>query len=182
MKRLLFLLVTILTLTCCDKDDKNPENPIDRLPPATQTGARTFGCLLDGVAFVPGNQNFNLDCVYQYIIGDYYFTLQSSNTYPNNPSIGLGLNTFKLKIEEGKTYILQDNIDGNASGYYLFRNDITGVNEFNETSNIEKGEMKITKLDFNKHIVSGTFWYDIKDSKGIIHRIREGRFDMPFTE
>lgn len=180
MKNLILILLTALTLSCCDKDDDKPKNPIDQLPPATQTGARTFGCLLDGVAFVPGNQNLAKDCVYQYVNG-YYFSLQG-NTNPKNQLIGLGLSTDNMKIEEGKTYILQDKINGNASGFYYFGDDITGVYELKQTSNIEKGEMTITKLDFTKHIVSGTFWYDIKDGKGVLHQIREGRFDMPFTE
>lgn len=43
------------------------------------------------------------------------------------------------------------------------------------------GELTITKLDFENNIVSGTFWYDIEDTQGVIHQIREGRFDMHFT-
>lgn len=173
MKNLLFILVLAFSLSCCDKDDDKPKNPIDQLPPATQTGARTFGCLLDGVAFVPGNKNLAKDCVYQYVNG-YYFSLQG-NMYINKELILLGLSTDNLKIEEGKTYILQNKIDGNASAKY-FDYDV------NHTTLIEKGEMKITKLDFTKHIVSGTFFYDIKDSKGVLHKISNGRFDMPFTE
>lgn len=180
MKNLFLILITALSLTCCDKDDNKPKLPIEQLPPATQIGAKTFGCLLDGVAFVPGNQNLAKQCVYQYVNG-YYFSLQG-DTYPKNQLIGLGLSTENLKIEEGKTYILQDKISGNASGNYYFGDDITGVNELKWTSKIEKGEMTITKLDFTKHIVSGTFFYDIKDSKGVVHKITNGRFDMPFTE
>ncbi|MFC5981116.1 hypothetical protein [Flavobacterium salmonis] len=44
------------------------------------------------------------------------------------------------------------------------------------------GELKITKLDFTNNIVSGTFWFDVKDDKGVLHQIREGRFDMQFTQ
>lgn len=172
MKNLLFLFVTVLTLICCDKDDNKPKNPIDQLPPATQTGARTFGCLLDGVAFVP--TNYNCSSFYQYVNG-FYFSLQG-NIYVNKELILLGLSTDNLKIEEGKTYILQDKIDGNASAKYF------DDNGNYHTSSLEKGEMKITKLDFTKHIVSGTFFYDIKDSKGVLHKITNGRFDMPFTE
>ncbi|TRX21641.1 hypothetical protein [Flavobacterium franklandianum] len=179
MRNLLLLILTVFTLTSCDKDDDKPKTELEKLPPATQTGAKTFGCLLDGVAFVPGNQNLAKNCVYQYVNG-YYFSLQGS-TYPKNQLIGLGLSTDNLKIEEGKIYILQDKIDGNASGLYYFGDDITGIYELKRTSNVEKGEMKISKLDFTKHIVSGTFWYDIKDGKGVIHKIREGRFDMQYT-
>jgi hypothetical protein len=171
VKYLLLLILTVFTLTSCDKDDK-PKTELEKLPPTTQTGARTFGCLLDGVAFVPTKSNCS--SFYQYVNG-YYFSLQG-NLYVNKEYILLGLSTDNLKIEEGKTYILQDKIDGNASAAYLNGNDSF------YTSSIEKGEMKISKLDLIKHIVSGTFWYDIKEGKGVTHKIREGRFDMPFTQ
>ncbi len=173
MKNLLFLILTVLTLTSCDKDDNKPKTELEKLPPATQTGARTFGCLLDGVAFIPGNENLAKDCVYQYVNG-YYFSLQGT-TYVNKESFRLGLSTDNLKIEEGKTYTLQNKIDGNASGKYF---DDFG----NYTTLTEKGEMTITKLDLTKNIVSGTFFYDIKDSNGILHKITNGRFDMSFTQ
>lgn len=174
MKNILFLLLTTFTLSCCDKDDDRPKTELEKLPAATQTGAKTFGCLLDGVAFVPGNQNLAKDCVYQYVNG-YYFSLQG-NRYVNKELIRLGLSTDNLKIEEGKTYILQAKIDGNASAKYF--DDYDNYH----TSSTEKGEMTITKLDLTKNIVSGTFFYDIKDSKGVLHKITNGRFDMPFTQ
>lgn len=120
------------------------------------------------------NQNLAKDCVYQYVNG-YYFSLQG-NTYVIKELILLGLSTDNLKIEQGKTYVLQAKIDGNASAKYF---DDSG--NFH-TSPTEKGEMTITKLDFTKHIVSGIFFYDIKDSNGVLHKITNGRFDMPFTE
>jgi hypothetical protein len=65
MKNLLLLLVT-LSLSCCSKDDNKPVNPIDQLPPATQTGANTAGCLVDGKAFLPKGYipSGNLVCNY----------------------------------------------------------------------------------------------------------------------
>jgi hypothetical protein len=178
MKKLFLFLFAALILCSCDKDDDKPKTELEKLPPATQIGAKTFGCLLDGVAFVPTKSNGS--SFYQYVNG-YYFSLQG-DIYPKNQIITLGTSTHNLKIEEGKTYILQAKIDGNATGNYYFGDDITGVNELVRTTDIEKGEMTITKLDFTKNIVSGTFWYDIKDGKGVIHQIREGRFDMPFTQ
>jgi hypothetical protein len=173
MKKLILILLATFSLSSCDKDDDKPKTELEKLPPATQTGAKTFGCLLDGVAFVPGNQNLAKDCVYQYVNG-YYFSLQGT-TYVNKESFRLGLSTDNLKIEEGKTYTLQNKIDGNASGKYF-------DNFGNYTTSTEKGEMTITKLDLTKNIVSGTFFYDIKDSKGVLHKITNGRFDMPFTQ
>jgi hypothetical protein len=171
MKNLLLLILTVFTLTSCDKDDDKPKTELEKLPQATQTGARTFGCLLDGVAFVPTKANGS--SWYQYVNG-YYFLVQGTIDINKEP-FTLGLNTYNLKIEEGKTYILQNKIDGNASGVYF---DDFG----NYTTSTEKGEMTITKLDLTKNIVSGTFFYDIKDSKGVLHKITNGRFDMPFTQ
>ncbi|WP_418602421.1 hypothetical protein [Hwangdonia sp.] len=54
MKKLLFVLSLTLSLSCCNKDD-NPRNPIDQLPPATQTGENTFGCLVNGEPLVITN-------------------------------------------------------------------------------------------------------------------------------
>ena len=44
-------------------------NPVDQLPPETQTGANTFGCLVNGKVFIPKDSGLNpyLTCYYQYI-------------------------------------------------------------------------------------------------------------------
>lgn len=49
-----FLTVTVLTASMCKK---KPVDPIDQLPPETQTGANTFGCLVNGEVFKPGGRN-----------------------------------------------------------------------------------------------------------------------------
>jgi hypothetical protein len=45
---------------------------------------------------------------------------------------------------------------------------------------INVGELKITKIDVSKSIVSGTFWFDAVNSKGEKVEIREGRFDWNY--
>ena len=61
MKRLLLLLLP-LALLGCKKDDPKPE---DQLPPATRTGANTFGCLVNGQAWTPnGNDSTSNYTVY----------------------------------------------------------------------------------------------------------------------
>nr|WP_315258202.1 hypothetical protein [uncultured Flavobacterium sp.] len=83
MKNLLLLLTIALTLSCCDKDDDKPKNPIDQLPPATQIGANTFGCLLDGEVFKPGLTNNSYNCFYQLVDGEYYFLVTANNSKNN---------------------------------------------------------------------------------------------------
>jgi len=52
MKTILLTLLTIITLTSCNKnDDDNEFTPT--LPPITQTGANTFGCYVNGNLLTP---------------------------------------------------------------------------------------------------------------------------------
>jgi len=48
---LFLLIVGLILITSCDKDDD--QNPLDKLPPITQNGAQTFGCLINGKPFIP---------------------------------------------------------------------------------------------------------------------------------
>ncbi len=106
MKNTILLLLTLFTLSCCKNDDDTPTNPIDQLPPATQVGANTFGCLLDGQAFLPAYGSNPLDCVYQFVSGGYHFALQGNRRDQNNNSTLIGLSTNNLEIIENQTYQL----------------------------------------------------------------------------
>jgi len=175
LKRILLLLITTFALSSCDKDNDKPQNPLDKLPPATQTGANTFGCLLDGNVFKPSNAPNSINCFYQLVSGEYYFLVSVQRTINYN-LVSIVLKTDKKQIFQGGIYQLYENIDGNASGNYLFNLDISS------TTLTNTGELKITKLDLVNQIVSGTFSFDIEDTNGVIHQIREGRFDMQFTQ
>ena len=48
------------------------------------------------------------------------------------------------------------------------------------TTNLLNGELKITKLNTQQRIISGTFWFDAILSGEKIE-IREGRFDMRYV-
>ena len=175
MKRTILLLLIITTLSCCNKDDDTPIIPIEQLPPATQTGANTVGCLLDGKAFLPGNYNNATNCFYQFVNGEYFFVMAFDNRDNNSNLIGVSIETQKKQIEQGLTYDLLELLDGNIYGGYTF-------NTFeNATSQTHTGKLTITKLDEINNIVSGTFWFDVQDTFGVIHQIREGRFDMQYT-
>lgn len=49
------------------------------------------------------------------------------------------------------------------------------------TNEIQKGELKITHYDKFDAILSGTFWFDIKQPDGKIIEIRDGRFDVTYN-
>ncbi len=177
MKKI-FLVITLTTLlACCNRDD-NPTptpTPVSQLPPATLTGANTFGCLIDGEVFKPGLTNNSYNCFYQLVGGEYYFLVTANNS-KNNITKGIFVGTEKKTISQGQTLNLYERVSGNAWGTYFLNSDPYTTNIINT------GELKITKLDFTNNIVSGTFWYDVKDNQNVIHQIRDGRFDMQFTQ
>lgn len=175
MKHFILLLLTTFTLSCCSNDDEQKTiSEIEKLPPETQTGANTFGCLIDGKAFLPGNFPNATNCFYQFVNGEYYFVLGFANDTENNLKV-VSLRTEKKQIFQGETYNLFEWVSGNATGNFTINNIALYTNL------IQTGKLTITKLDTVNFIVSGTFWFDVQDSNGVVHQIREGRFDTHYT-
>ena len=175
MKKLLLLFTLAIIFSCCNNDDDNPQ----ALPPATQTGAGTFACYVNGKSFIDTSGGY-FNCFYQFTGGEYYFGIQGADTVGMITGVGLG--TDKKQIEQGITYQLIEPTDGNANGG-------TGITQSISSGTISytnlqyTGELTITKLDFTNHIVSGTFWFDVENPyTGETIQIREGRFDTLFTE
>lgn len=177
---LLFLLTSILLSGFHCKKDKTPE---EQLPLETQTGAGTFGCLVNGKLFLPKGSPFGgpiLSCAYQFINGGYYFHLAAKNDGVILTSVAI--NTDSLFISANSTYVLEDFFKkGAASGqYFVANNNTTTWTEFLTTPTIT-GQLKITKFDEINRIVSGTFWFDAVNSIGEKVQVRNGRFDMKYS-
>lgn len=175
---LLFLAPILLFGLQCRKN----KSPLEQLPPETQVGAGTFGCLVNGNAFKPKGSPFGgpiLSCAYQYINGGYYFQLKAFN---NGSSVDYGVGIFSdsLKIQEGVKFILRnESVPGEAYGLYAI-SVIQGLTSYT-TNAFDTGEITIKKLDEVNRIVSGTFWFDAFNSTNEKVQVRNGRFDMKFT-
>jgi hypothetical protein len=65
-------------------------------------------------------------------------------------------------------------------GQFIINSNIYSSNQF-YTTNTNIGELKITRLDTQQKIISGTFWYDAINPQGEIVKIRDGRFDMHYV-
>ena len=172
----LLLLIFSLSLISCDNDDD--QSPIDQLPPATQTGAQTFGCLINGEAFVPAL--FGGDApraFYQFVRGAYTFNISGSKNKDGKLySIGIaGIDVARL---EEKTYLLFEKKSENHHGQYL----INGGLVLNATTSKENpGKLFIDFLDEEKGIISGRFEFTLFDDDGNEIKISDGRFDMNYT-
>ncbi|WP_192822075.1 hypothetical protein [Rufibacter sp. LB8] len=183
--RLLPLLTGLLFMASSCKKEEISE--IERLPAATQEGKNTFGCLVNGKAHFPtGQMGFGVpsyQCHYQNIQHDdkpkgYYFYVAGADMKSKNRAL-VNVGTSALALKEGEVYPLTTRgTEGRAFGEYIFFGP-PGEDLYMEASALT-GELRITKLDEQRHIVAGTFWFDTVNSKGEKVEVREGRFDMVY--
>ncbi|MDP3667216.1 MAG: DUF6252 family protein [Sediminibacterium sp.] len=189
MKSFLIIAASFVLLSSSCRKNK-PVNPIDQLPPETQTGANTFGCLVDGEVFKPGGASLtggSLSCNYQYLgtgpSGGYFFRLAAISRNNNSgESKSIGLFTDSLKILQGGEYkFIAPRIKESAYALYGYTKDNPITIDDYETNNLNTGKLQIKKLDTINQIVSGTFWFDAVNANGQKVQIREGRFDVRYT-
>jgi hypothetical protein len=173
MKKIFLLLLTTFTLSSCSNEDDKPTNPIDQLPPETQIGANTFGCLINGIPFVVTNTSQQV-AIYQegvLLIGGQKITnnnLTQVNMVISESSIG-------SLLSENASYILNSNTI--PKGEYYTESE----NCFYFTSTNYVGTLSITKLDLTNFIVSGVFEFRaVSDNCEGILNITNGRFDLQY--
>ncbi len=192
MKKLFLLFLAIFIISC--SNDDSSDNPLAQLPPETQTGANTFGCLIDGKILLPrsGNTSQVNPLSGAILYGGYpdvydYFELKILDyKTPNSPSflfhmhniVANGLGTYPIDKSNGMR-----NIDG-------LNNNYIHCNVFNKKTNSyeqyvsyeDSGTYKITRLTVTSDytIISGTFnckIRNINDPSDEIE-IKDGRFDI----
>ncbi|WP_192822074.1 hypothetical protein [Rufibacter sp. LB8] len=186
--RLLPLLTSLLLMAVsCEKEELSE---IERLPAATQEGKNTFGCLINGKAFVPnGNAGFGvppLRSFYQYLFEDFnpvkghFFEVSAGDYRKEGRFIVVVLGTNALELKEGETYHLTGP-DQVGRAFAMVDFSPIGLNSHKVVSPLT-GELRITKFDQQRGIVAGTFWFDAVNSQGEKVEVREGRFDMRYHQ
>ena len=156
------------------------------LPPETQTGANTFGCLVDGKLLVPYSDNSNIEPLITELQSPYGGLLRIGGLFlkENNTKFACGFIIQKHK-KEG-TYRLYYNLQEQINNNGINPNDWANCIVENEVYDIKKSQsnftVEITKFDQKNYIVSGRFYgtlYHEKDSTRKVE-ITQGRFDVKF--
>lgn len=186
IKLFAYCLLFIDFAGCCNKTDDPPKTELEKLPPATQTGANTAGCLINGVAFLPkgyfptGNLFFFYQDGKDFSLSIGERTMQGGNDIIRDINIA-SLNQ-NLHDNVGVSFELGQNNNDNNSKYGIYSIDAVSYPDPNyySTTSIVKGALKITYHNYNQAILSGTFWFDAINSNGEIVKVREGRFDMHY--
>lgn len=176
----MILTFTVLTASMCRK---KPVDPIDQLPPETQTGANTFGCLVDGKVFIPKGDPFGgpiKKAAYQFVNGGFRFLISGSrSTSSETASIGIFADSLQLSV--GIYDLTNKDIPSKLYGQYAIAQ-LGTLGETYLTNQTNRGQLVIKKFDTVNQIVSGTFWFDAKNVNGQISQIKEGRFDLPYVK
>lgn len=174
MKNKLYIFILVFLILGCSSDDDGCVG-IDCLPEATQTGADTFGCLVNGEPFVDNSGDFN--CFYQLVDGEYYFGIQSEREVLDLVLIGIGSN--RSEIIKDTTIHLNDDVPNN---FYAGLN-IKNLGGTLLTSNSNDGQIIFTNFSINPNIVSAEFEFTVTDpNTGKVYEITEGRFDAQFNQ
>lgn len=192
-KILLALTIGLAAMGCIDiklREGKQSDEYHPQLPPITQTGANTFGAVINGKVMVPrnsigyvppGNDHYAVDF---FMSKDYMQILAADSRDTQRGWVYIYLkNTSGSDILPVGNYALYDG-KGTLSSSTSDDNCITVVyKKHNSNSPIyssimDTGNVNITKS--NDSIVSGTFSCKLrnKDNPNDIIEIKDGRFDF----
>jgi len=166
----IFSLLILLDLSACTGCE---DKVWTTLPPETQTGANTFGCMIDNELFV-GDNNASIFAPPAFSVG---YDTDSDKIYMDvrglmngNPAGNISI-IINHPTHDGMQAI------GNI-GYYPSTN-VSLCREYLPSSG---SEVFITKFDTINKIVSGRFQFTgyCVDSTNVKH-ITQGRFDLKFS-
>lgn len=178
----LFTLLITLLMTACKKETLQLE-----LPPATQTGENTVGCLINGEPVFPeGRLGSLLSGLYSarkmpmFEIRSYGDTLVSVEVsrYMSRVAEPHFIN-FKMSFNmaPGKgVYVF-----GGQTGNSLNINYGECQTDSKETANFINGKLTITYANNEQHIVSGRFEASFRFSScNVPVTVQDGRFDLAY--
>ena len=180
--KIYLFLITVLLLSCNDNENVIQVIPEDKLPPITQTGENTFGCLIDGNVFIPkdktgytppgggtprgieifGNNSVFVIQARNYINATIYIYIpenlpnQIEYVFDESPGVSYGLNS----PDYAHIFCIINN-----KKYLSFEN---------------SGSILFTKVNQTSGLYAGVFSAKFKniDDKNDILEISEGRFDI----
>ena len=180
----LLLYAAILLCFCfaqCKKTKDIPKTELEKLPPITQTGANTFGCLVDGVAWLPngtkpqnGGPNIQVYVDPTFQGGAFYITGHKYQTPSELISIGSGNCTnFGL-------FNLINNVNAASYSKTILGSTACFLSS-DDFGTFKYGFLNITRYDLASNVFSGTFEFKLYNSQSLCGdtiRVTNGRFDV----
>jgi hypothetical protein len=190
MKKTILIFLATLLLFSCSKDSTG--DPTFQLPPETQTGANTFGCLINGKVLIPRSGVGSIagpdEAVY--VWGGYpnstdYYEIDVRDYKSNRTAqILIHLQSAHLKgvsnfvVDKSNGFSSIDGLDHNYIHCRVFNEATNSYQYYRSFDN--SGLVKVTRYDFIKRIISGTFSCRVRNSTNPSDEIeiKQGRFDI----
>jgi hypothetical protein len=179
------ILLLFITISSCEKKQKPATTDADGLPFATQTGANTFGCLIDGVPFSVSGAYSD----WRYYGVEYTFSLDSIldiTMKTINPFVEINIRG-KINGNIPGNYLANKyltpnisfaSIDGGSipgQGNYYIANDSIPLSTF---VSVYTGDRILGGKENDGAIIAGTFEGEMQNSQGKKIKITKGRFDI----
>jgi hypothetical protein len=177
---ILFLLIffSLLLANCAKDKPNNNSDHVPGLPPATQIGANTFGCLVNGVPWVPQGSNGtnNLSIDYDPDFDNGIFNIAARNFLSaNGERIVIGIRDSLNFINPPHNYKLS-----NASLFRaIFMNNCI-IESWKTDVQVFNGSLTINTLNKQLKIIAGTFEFHMTKDLCDTIKITKGRFDFKF--
>lgn len=171
MRTLLLSFAIILLFSCesCDNDPK-PKTELEKLPPMTQSGKNTFGCLVNGKAWITKT---SIDAVAFYQSG--LFQIGAQIEEPDREQV-IGL-TISNGVVANFSYDLSNDPVHEATFSWILENGIC----FYEGENTLSGSLTLFELDESKRIASGIFEFVTVNDECDTIKVTDGRFDVTYA-
>ena len=175
---------------------KDSPTPADTLPAATQTGAGTAGCFVDGQPWTARVNTFAIPTLKPV----YVFSIPTFSG-PRPMSLSFQKNVDDESATNNETMITLELPDVSHPGRYVFDRSplplglvvVTGTPAYAlfsdrhslphqslYTGPTATGRLDVSRVDSAAHVVSGTFEFTARSAEsGRVVRVTEGRFDCP---
>lgn len=175
MKNLLYsllLLALITQVSSCNLFESVSKK--EELPPITQEGKNTFGCLVNGKVWLPkgydGTANINLSYDPNFAGGSFNLSAYRIDS-DRKQDILIGSDSLKV--------VGNFNFNSKDSPLALFFD--TGTKcSYNEPNDYLQGKLQIRRLDVTNRIIAGTFHFTAYKQNCDSIKVTQGRFDKKF--
>ncbi|HZF63970.1 MAG TPA: DUF6252 family protein [Chitinophagaceae bacterium] len=148
---------------------------VSELPPATQTGANTFGAIVNGKLWAPSGFGIAPTAP---ILDAYYMPGRSVIIHARNFASSPKESEFEIQLTNVKTPGVYEFREGTGNSAYYVERRFMPTGEW-RTNNQHGGSVNITLTDTVNKILSGTFQFkaaSVYNESPI--EVTEGRFDL----
>lgn len=179
-----FSLIVGIVLTAASCKKTNNDDP---LPPATQIGANTMGCYVNGKSWLPDTRDNGsiprlkaISVSFWNTYDQLYFTFYRQRN-PDNQAVRIYLSNFNstgiYNMNMPSKILGVPGSSGTLNNYFNFSDD--NSNQQYVTNKDYTGSVNVTHYDATNKIISGTFQFKAQNYNGSTDSIivTDGRFD-----